>query len=111
MNLFVINHFGEGGVLCRRAQYRYNGIKVCEYLNRELLDGFERWGRDDSEMEPFWQPELEGNEQEFSDPNGPLSRYILHLYLKIDDTLCASSDGVVAGSFPKKIVELRGTCK
>lgn len=70
----VIDIFGKGKVRARRADFKCEGIKVCEYIDPKLLDGFEGWERDDSEMAPFWQQELQGNEDEFADPDGALSR-------------------------------------
>ncbi len=70
----MINHFGEGLIRARRADFKCNGIKVCQYIDPKLLEGFEGWERDDSEMAPFWELELAENEAESSDLDGPLSR-------------------------------------
>jgi hypothetical protein len=71
----VFKHFGGDSVWSRRAVYKCNGVKVCEFTNRSQLRNFRGWERDDTEMQPFWTSELDANEAEFSMPDGPMARY------------------------------------
>ena len=71
---------GEDKVWCRRAEFACNGIKTCEFINENLLGGFEGWEVDAEEMEPFWSGELDANEEEASNVDAPLARSVSDLF-------------------------------
>jgi hypothetical protein len=50
----VRNIFGEELVRARRAELTCNGIKLCTFTDRTLLEGFEGWERNSEEMKNFF---------------------------------------------------------
>jgi hypothetical protein len=72
----VRNIFGEELVRARRAELTCNGIKLCTFTDRTLLEGFEGWERNSGEMKDFSALELQANEDECRLTEGPLARCV-----------------------------------
>ncbi|KAJ6459589.1 hypothetical protein C8R45DRAFT_942146 [Mycena sanguinolenta] len=65
----------ETSILCRRAQLYCNGVDVCEFIDRKLFEGCERYEPDMDEMRELWNHELDVNENEAASASGIISRF------------------------------------
>jgi hypothetical protein len=61
---------------CRRVHLKCNGVDTCEYIDRELFAGCERFEPDLDAMRALWNHELEANEAEAASVSGILAQYV-----------------------------------
>ncbi|KAK6981621.1 hypothetical protein R3P38DRAFT_2664122 [Favolaschia claudopus] len=64
---------------CRRVDLICNGIQKCEYLDRTLFEGLERYEVDEEEMQHLWNHELDRNEMEAASHVGILARFYTYI--------------------------------
>lgn len=70
----VLGVFGEDETLCRRASLECQGVKFCEFFDRDLLEHFERFEADPTVMQDLWKKMLDRNEADVREPEGIIAR-------------------------------------
>ncbi|KAJ6454721.1 hypothetical protein C8R47DRAFT_1228572 [Mycena vitilis] len=60
-------------ILCRRADYKCNGLNVCPHFDESLFDECERYEADEKGTLEVWERELDENVAEAARPLGPIA--------------------------------------
>ncbi|KAJ7649098.1 hypothetical protein DFH06DRAFT_1332120 [Mycena polygramma] len=62
-------------ILCRRADYKCNGLNVCPHFDESLFGECERYEVDEKGTLEVWERELDENVYEAARPLGPIARF------------------------------------